>query len=668
MSEFAQVEQRLLQLRAEVAGHMDAYHRLDAPTIPDGEFNLLFRELEQLEATHPDLATADSPTQRVGGRILEEFVQAQHDVPMLSLKDAMNEEEARAFASSVVDELSQPADIEFTAELKYDGLALSARYLAGVLVRAVTRGDGTTGEDVTAQAKTILNLPLTLPAAIDLEVRGEVVMLNSDFEIVNERLKSQGLKTLANPRNGAAGSMRQLDPKVTASRRLSFYAYGAQELDGTPAFKATKQWKIIERLLELGFSIAPETTVVRGWDGIKGFYDEVGANRTNLPVAIDGVVFKVNSLADQESLGWNNRTPRFAIAFKYPAEEAVSVVEDIVVQIGRTGPATPVAKLKPVRVGGVAVSSATLHNADQIEAKGIKVGSTVIVRRAGDVVPEIVRTVPSIGDESLTRYVMPTKCPSCDSPLVRLQGAVELYCPGGIKCPAQKQGKLAHFGSRLGMNIDNLGDKSVSTLIAAGLISMPSDLYNLNDKVVAPLPGFGTVSAKNLIAGIEGSKAPELPRFIFSLGIEGVGEATSKALAAQFGSWSAFRAATYAQLLATADVGDGTATNITRFFEDSTLGAEADRLATLTTPKDFIAIGGASLKGKVVVLTSTFPTLSREAAKALVEGAGGKVSSKVSSKTSFVVAGEAAGSKLEAARELDIDVWDEARLLATAAG
>ncbi|MFN3050148.1 NAD-dependent DNA ligase LigA (plasmid) [Pseudomonas sp. HD6515] len=668
MSEFAQVEQRLLQLRAEVAGHMDAYHRLDAPTIPDGEFNLLFRELEQLEATHPDLATADSPTQRVGGRVLEEFVQAQHDVPMLSLKDAMNEEEARAFASSVVDELSQPADIEFTAELKYDGLALSARYLAGVLVRAVTRGDGTTGEDVTAQAKTILNLPLTLPAAIDLEVRGEVVILNSDFEIVNERLKSQGLKTLANPRNGAAGSMRQLDPKVTASRRLSFYAYGAQELDGTAAFKATKQSEIIEGLRALGFSVAPQTAVVRGWEGIKAFFDEVGSNRSNLPVAIDGVVFKVNSLADQEQLVWNNRTPRFAIAFKYPAEEAVSVVEDIVVQIGRTGPATPVAKIKPVRVGGVVVSSATLHNADQIEAKGIRVGSKVIVRRAGDVVPEIVRTVPSAGDELLSRYVMPSACPSCGSHLVRLQGAVELHCPGGIKCPAQKQGKLAHFASRLGMNIDNLGDKSVSTLISAGLISMPSDLYSLNDKAVAALPGFGPVSAKNLIAGIEGSMSPDLPRFIFSLGIEGVGEATSKALAAQFGSWSAFRAATYAQLLATADVGDGTATNITRFFEDSTLGTEADRLALITTPNDFTAIGGASLKGMIVVLTGTFPTLSREAAKALVEGAGGKVSSKVSSKTSFVVAGEAAGSKLEAARDLDIDVWDEARLLATVAG
>lgn len=667
MSDSASIEQRILLLRRDVAGHMDSYHRLDAPSISDAEFDPMFRELQQLEAAYPNLATPDSPTQRVGGQVLEAFEKAQHDVPMLSLKDAMDEEEAMAFACAVVNELSLPEEVELSAELKYDGLALSIRYVAGLLVRSVTRGDGTTGEDVTAQARTIMNLPLSLPVPIDIEVRGEVVMLKSDFKIVNDQLKSQGLKPLANTRNGAAGSMRQLDTKVTASRRLSFYAYGAQALDGTPAFNATEQWQIIGGMKSLGFSIAPETTLVRGWDGMKAFFDEVGRKRQELPVDIDGVVFKVNSLADQERLGWNNRTPRFAIASKYPAEEARSVVEDIVIQVGRTGPVTPVAKIKPVRVGGVVVSSANLHNADLINAKGIMVGSTVIVRRAGDVVPEIVRTIPTSGDEHLTRYVIPKECPSCGSTLERLPGAVELFCPGGIKCPAQKQGKFAHFGSRLGMNIDNLGDKSVATLIDAELVSMPSDLYGLCEEAVARLPGFGLVSAKNLIAGIAASKEPELPQFIFALGIEDVGEATSKALAKRFETWSALRVATFSQLLATPEVGDGTATNIQRFFADPMLGEEADRMAAITSPKAYKAISGIAMKGMIVVLTGTFSTLSREAAKALVEGAGGKISGSVSKKTTLLVAGEAAGSKLDAARALGIDVWDESKLLAAVA-
>lgn len=490
-------------------------------------------------------------------------------------------------------------------------------------------------------------------------------MRKSDFSLVNEQLLSRGEKPLANTRNGAAGSMRQLDPKITASRRLSFYAYGVSELNGETPFNATTQWDLIQGLLNLGFAIAPETAVVRGIAGVQSFFERVGEGRAALPFDIDGVVFKVNALHGQQELGWTNRTPRFAIAYKYPAEEAVSTVLDIVVQIGRTGAATPVAKIDPVHVGGVMVSSASLHNADQVNAKGVKIGSTVIVRRAGDVVPEVVRVEPSAADETLRCFVMPLHCPSCNSRLERQPGMVGSYCPGGLKCPAQKLAKLCHFASKLGMNIDGLGDKSITALIEAQLISMPSDLFALQAPDLVSLPGFGRVSAAKLTKSIAASMHPDLARFIYSLGIEGVGEATSKALAKQFGTWSRFRVATYDELIQTPDVGPDTTANIQRFFADDSLGHEADRLAAITSPQDSLKTSGSTLLGKVFVLTGTFPTLSREQAKALVEDAGGKVSGSVSSKTSFVVAGEAAGSKLEAAQNLGIPVWDETMLLAT---
>ena len=668
MSAHLPAEHRIQQLRLAVSTYSDEYHKHDAPLIPDAAYDMLFRELQDLESQHPELVTLDSPTQRVGSAILEAFEPALHDRPMLSLKDAMEADEAHAFVTSVANDLGVTADeLEFSGELKYDGLALSNRYIGGILVQAATRGDGFTGENVTAQARTIRNLPLKLPFPMDLEVRGEVVMLKKDFEMVNEQLLSQGEKALANTRNGAAGSMRQLDPKITASRRLSFYAYGISDLEGNTPFNATTQWELIEGLRSLGFSIAPETTLVRGTEGVQAFFERVGQARAMLPVDIDGVVFKVNALSAQQQLGWNNRTPRFAIAHKFPAEEVVSTVQDIVIQIGRTGAATPVAKIDPVRVGGVMVSSVNLHNADQIQAKGIKLGSTVIVRRAGDVIPEIVRTVPQATDSDLADFAMPTHCPSCHSALTRQPGAVEAYCYGGLKCSAQRLAKLCHFASRLGMNIDGLGDKSVSALMDADLITMPSDLYDLQPESVAHLPGFGPVSAQKLVKSIATSCNPELPRFMYSLGIEGVGEATSKALAKQFGTWAAFRDATLDLLMMVDDVGPETATNIRRFFDDSVLSVEADRLVAITTPKDARMSGGNALSGKIVVLTGTFPTLSREQAKALVEDAGGKVSGSVSKKTSCVVAGESAGSKLEAAQALGIDVWDEQKLLAALA-
>ncbi|VVP31715.1 NAD-dependent DNA ligase LigA [Pseudomonas fluorescens] len=668
MSALLPVEQRIHQLRTAVTAYADQYHTHDAPQITDGAYDLLFRELQDLEAQHPGLVTLDSPTQRVGGAILEGFEPAPHDRPMLSLKDAMDNTDAMAFVTGAAAGLGVDTEaLELTGELKYDGLALAASYVGGVLVRAATRGDGITGENVTSQARTIRNLPLRLPMPIDLEVRGEVVMRKNDFELVNKQLLSRGEKPLANTRNGAAGSMRQLDPKITASRRLSFYAYGASELNGETPFNATTQWDLIQALLNLGFSIAPETAVVRGWDGVQSFFERVGEGRAALPYDIDGVVFKVNTLQGQQDLGWTNRTPRFAIAYKYPAEEAISTVRDIVVQIGRTGAATPVAKIDPVRVGGVMVSSASLHNADQVHAKGVKFGSTVIVRRAGDVVPEICGVVPSAADETLRCFVMPLHCPSCDSRLERQPGMVGSYCPGGLKCPAQKLAKLCHFASKLGMNIDGLGDKSITALIEAELISMPSDLFSLQAPDVASLPGFARVSAAKLTKSIAAAMRPELARFIYSLGIEGVGEATSKALAKQFGAWSRFRVATYDELIQTPDVGPDTTANIQRFFADECLGLEADSLAAITSPQDSLKTTGSNLSGKVFVLTGTFPTLSREQAKALVEDAGGKVSGSVSSKTSFVVAGDSAGSKLEAAQNLGIPVWNESMLLAALA-
>ncbi|MGP5278081.1 NAD-dependent DNA ligase LigA [Pseudomonas helleri] len=665
MSALLPVEQRIQQLRTAVTAHADQYHTHDAPQITDGAYDRLFRELQDLEAEHPHLVTLDSPTQRVGGAVLEGFEPAPHDRPMLSIKDAMDDTEASAFVTAAATGLGvAPEMLEFTGELKYDGLALDLRYIGGVLARAATRGDGFTGENVTSQARTIRNLPLRLPVPIDLEVRGEVVMRKSDFALVNEQLLSRGEKPLANTRNGAAGSMRQLDPKITASRRLSFYAYGVSELNGETPFSATTQWELIQGLLNLGFAIAPETAVVQGQAGVESFFKRIGEGRAALPFDIDGVVFKVNALHGQHALGWTNRTPRFAIACKYPAEEAISTVLDIVVQIGRTGAATPVAKIRPVQVGGVMVSSASLHNADQINAKRVKIGSTVVVRRAGDVVPEVARVVPTAADETLRCFVMPHHCPSCNSRLERQPGMVGSYCPGGLKCPAQKLAKLCHFASKLGMNIDGLGDKSIAALIEAQLVSMPSDLFSLQAPDLVSLPGFWRVSAAKLTKSIAASMNPDLARFIYSLGIEGVGEATSKALAKHFGTWSRFRVATYDELIQTPDVGPDTTANIQRFFADDSLGHEADRLAAITAPLDSLNITGTTLSGKVFVLTGTFPTLSREQAKALVEDAGGKVSGSVSSKTSFVVAGEAAGSKLEAAQTLGIPVWDESMLLA----
>ncbi|WP_425953186.1 NAD-dependent DNA ligase LigA [Ralstonia pseudosolanacearum] len=659
------IEAQIEELRRQVAHHAHRYYTLDDPSISDDEYDQLYRQLQAIETANPHLVTADSPTQRVGTAPLDEFGQVEHQVPMLSLKDAMNETEAMAFLASAARELGVPEEsLELSGEPKYDGLAISLHYQAGALTIGATRGDGSTGEDVTAQVRTIRNLPLRLSEPIDLEVRGEVVMLKRDFEIVNQALEAAGAKKLVNPRNGAAGSVRQLDPRVTATRRLTFFAYGAVLPNGSAPFGIATQIELIERLRALGFAVSPIATKVVGKAEMQALFDRVGKNRADLPFEIDGVVFKLNDFAAQSELGWNNRTPRFAIAYKYPAEEKTTTVNQIVVQVGRTGVFTPVAKVDPVFVGGVTVSSITLHNIDQIRLKDIRVGDTVVVRRAGDVIPEIVKALVEYRPSGASEFEMPSTCPVCGSPAHQAAGAADYYCSGSLKCPDQRLYRLAHFGSRLALNIDGLGEQTVKALLEAGLVRMPSDFFSLDIEALAQLPGFGAVSARNLSDAIGSSVAPELHRFIFALGIEDVGEKTSKDLASALGTWESVRNATGEDLERVHGIGPVTVSSIREFFSDPVLGQEADKLASILRPQQAKSTSSGKLAGLTLVLTGTLTGMTRDQAQALIEAAGAKVSGSVSKKTHAVVAGEAAGSKLDKATALGVAIWDEARLIA----
>lgn len=663
------IEAEIPALRKLVAHHAWRYHTLDTPEIADAEYDTLFRRLQALEAQRPDLITPDSPTQRVGGVLLAGFDQVQHSVPMLSLRDAMTEEETLAFCEQVARELGvDGAQIEYCGEPKYDGLAVDLDYKAGVLTTAATRGNGETGENVTAQVRTIRNVPLCLPEPVDVHVRGEVVMLRRDFQRVNEELRARGENPLVNPRNGAAGSLRQLDPRVTASRRLSFFAYGAVLPDGGAPFDVESQSDLITHLRKLSFAVSPIATTVTGPEAVLALFTAIGQQRPDLPFDIDGMVFKVNRLALQQRLGWNNRTPRFAIASKYPAEEKHTVVNRITVQVGRTGALTPVAKLAPVFVGGVTVTSVTLFNQAQIRQKDVRVGDTVIVRRAGDVIPEIVRSVPEQRPAGSIEFAMPDVCPSCGSPVQHAPDGASHICTGNLKCPDQRLYRLTHFASRLAMNIDGMGEQTVSRLIDAQLVAMPSDVYALRVGDVEALPGFARVSAVNLIDAIGRAMSPELHRFIYALGIEGVGDKTAKDLATAFGSWDAFAVADEEALLAVPDVGPVTAQNVRAFFADPLLGAQARLLASITSPRQAQVRVAGALSGLTLVLTGTLPKLTREAAQALIESAGGKVAGSVSKKTYAVVAGEAAGTKLEKASALGVAVWDEAKLVSVCSG
>ena len=670
---------RAAELRAQLHHHAHRYYTLDEPEIPDAEYDRLFRELQAIEAAHPELLTPDSPTQRVGGAILKELVPVRHAVPMLSIRTETDTEAtgAVAFDARVRRELKlSEADppVDYLAELKFDGLAMSLRYEQGVLVRAATRGDGETGEDVTHNVRTIGQIPLRLPEGVPevLEVRGEVYMRRDHFEQLNERQRekiasgAKGEKTFVNPRNAAAGAVRQLDSKITRERPLSFFAYSWGEVQGDAEPPAT-QFDWLMRLKGWGFPVAEQTARCRGADELVAFHRRIGELRDTLPFDIDGVVYKVDSLAQQKQMGFVTREPRWAVAHKYPAQEQLTTVQAIDVQVGRTGKLTPVAKLAPVFVGGVTVTNATLHNEMEARRKDVRVGDTVIVRRAGDVIPEVVSVLTDkrVGDPP--PFTMPTQCPVCGSDAVREEGEADHRCTGGLFCAAQRKEAILHFAHRRAVEIEGLGDKLVEQLVDSGLIKTLPDLYKLGFTALAGLDRMAEKSANNIVAALEKSKQTTLPRFLFGLGIRHVGEATAKELARHFGQLDRIMDASVEALSEVNDVGPVVAQSIHTFFEQphNREVVEQLRACGLTWEEgEPAARAPQPLAGKTFVLTGTFPTLSRDQAKDLLEAAGAKVAGSVSKKTDYVVAGTEAGSKLEKAQTLGVAVIDEAAMLA----
>ncbi|MEY4419878.1 MAG: hypothetical protein RLZZ498_474 [Pseudomonadota bacterium] len=676
---------RAAELRAQLHHHGHQYYVLDAPTIPDAEYDRLFRELQALEAAHPELLTPDSPTQRVGGQALESFASVTHVVPMLSIRTETDTEAsgAESFDTRMRKELAlteADAPVDYVAELKFDGLAMSLRYEAGVLVQAATRGDGETGEDVTHNIRTIGQIPLRLPADAPhvLEVRGEVYMARGDFEALNERQRARiaagdkSEKTFVNPRNAAAGAVRQLDPTIAAQRPLSFFAYGIGDItpaeNGGPAFKS--HFDVLMALKQWGFPVAAQTACVAGASGLVDFHQRMGQARDALPFDIDGVVYKVNRLDWQRQLGFVTREPRWAVAHKYPAQEQLTTVQAIEVQVGRTGKLTPVAKLAPVFVGGVTVTNATLHNEDEARRKDVRVGDTVVVRRAGDVIPEVVSVVAEKRLHEAQIFTMPHNCPVCGSAAVREEGEADYRCTGGLFCSAQRKQAILHFAHRRAVEIEDLGDKLVEQLVDAGVVKTLPDLYRMGFTALVTLERMAEKSANNVLASIEKSKNTTLPRFLFGLGIRHVGEATAKELVRHFGKMDAIMDATLEQLLQVADVGPIVAQSIRTFFDQAHNREVVEQLrACGVTWTEGEPTAGASLPlaGQTFVLTGTLPTLSRDQAKDMLEALGAKVAGSVSKKTHGVVAGAEAGSKLDKAQELGIPVLDEAGLLALVA-
>ncbi len=669
---------RVTALRQEIERHNHAYYVLDQPLVPDAEYDRLFRELQKLEVEHSELATPDSPTQRVGGKPLDAFASVRHAVPMLSIRTETDTEAsgAQAFDTRVRKELGlADADppVEYSAELKFDGLAINLRYERGVLVQAATRGDGESGEDVTQNIRTIHAIPLRLSCKLPpdvLEVRGEVFMRRDDFDQYNERQREAGRPTLVNPRNGAAGSIRQLDPAIAAQRPLAFFAYGLGEVRSWQDAPATHS-ATLDALAAMGVPVCNERVTGLGAAVLVAFHDDVAARRDRLPFDIDGVVYKVNRFDLQRELGFVTREPRWAVAHKYPAQEQLTTVLGIEVQVGRTGALTPVARLAPVFVGGVTVTNATLHNQDEIDRKDVRVGDTVIVRRAGDVIPEVVAAlVDRRPDPAPPRFNILQSypvCPECGSHVVRLEGEAVARCTGGLYCPAQRKQALLHFAGRRAMDIEGLGDKLVDQLVERGLVHTPADLYGLSLETLAGLERMAEKSAANLLAAIEASKATTLARFVFALGIRNVGEATARDLAQHFGALDKLIAANEADLLAVRDVGPIVAQSITQFFaEPHNLEVVGKlRQAGVHWPESAgLQQSAGILAGRTLVLTGTLPTLTRDAAKARIEAAGGKVAGSVSKKTDYVVAGAEAGSKLAKAQELGVTILDEAGLLA----
>ena len=656
---------RYRYLQTELARLEHAYYVLDQPLVPDAEYDRLYRELLDLEQKHPDWISADSLSQRVGGTPLKVFNEVKHAVPMLSLNNAFEESELINFDRRCRDGLGLES-VDYACELKFDGLAISLRYERGVLVQAATRGDGASGEDVTVNIRTIRAIPLRLTGKKIpdvLEVRGEVFMHRDDFEKMNKYAATLGEKEFANPRNAAAGSLRQLDSKITAKRPLSFFAYGLGAFE--PANWPPKTHsQLLDHYVELGLPVCQERRVVSSVDGLNQFYQEIGRKRNQLPYEIDGVVYKVNSFSQQNTLGFVSRAPRFAIAHKYPAQEEITTVLGIDVQVGRTGAITPVARLSPVLVGGVTVTNATLHNEDEVRRKDVRVGDTVVVRRAGDVIPEVVSVVLDRRPQHAKPFEIPSRCPICDSHIERLVDEAIARCSGGLFCAAQRKQALLHFAHRRAMDIEGLGDKIVDQLVDLNLVRTPADLYRLGFSALANLERMGDKSADNLIRSIAQSKSTSLPRFIFGLGIRHVGESTAKDLAKYFGTMQALMDAQMEDLLTVNDVGPVVANSIISFMSESHNREVIEQL--LASGIEFQVeeqIASVDLSDKTFVLTGTLPTMSRDQAKTLLEAAGAKVAGSVSQKTSYVVAGSDAGSKLEKANELGIPILDEDALM-----
>ena len=667
----ATIEEQINHLRTQLRHHEYQYHVLDAPEVPDAEYDRLMRELRELETAHPTLITADSPTQRVGAAPLSAFEQVKHQVPMLSLDNVFDEESYLAFYKRVQDRLKTTEPLTFCCELKLDGLAVSLLYENGELVQAATRGDGTTGENITANVRTIRAIPLRLhgdniPAR--LEVRGEVFMPQPGFEAMNDEARRTGGKVFANPRNAAAGSLRQLDPRITAKRPLTFFCYGVGLLEGGELPRSH-----IARLQQFkawGLPVSDRVRLCTGSDDVLAFYRQVEADRPSLGFDIDGVVVKIDSLDIQETLGFVARAPRWATAFKFPAQEQITLVKDVEFQVGRTGAITPVARLEPVLVAGVMVSNATLHNADEIERLGLRIGDTVIVRRAGDVIPQVVGVVLDERPENAREVVFPTQCPVCHSDVERVEGEAVARCTAGLICGAQRKEALKHFVSRRALDVDGMGDKIIDQLVEKEYVKTPADLFRLTAGKLTGLDRMGPKSAQNVVNALEKAKETTLARFLYALGIREVGEATAANLAAHYGSVEALRAADIESLKTVQDVGEVVAKHVVNFLSEEHNQQVIDELLSpeinIHWPEVQVIVPeeiDSPFAGKTVVLTGSLSILSRDEAKDRLTALGAKVSGSVSKKTDLVIAGEAAGSKLAKAQELGIDVIDEAEMI-----
>ncbi|WP_419243632.1 NAD-dependent DNA ligase LigA [Photobacterium leiognathi subsp. mandapamensis] len=662
------LQQELFTLREQLDYHGHRYYVEDNPEIPDAEYDRMMQQLLKIEADHPEWVTVGSPSQRVGGTALEGFTQVKHEIAMLSLDNAFNDDDLRAFQKRLQDRLRSGSELSYCCEPKLDGLAVSLMYENGVLVQAATRGDGATGENITHNVRTIRAIPLKLQGTdwpARLEVRGEVFMPKKGFEALNEKALKKGEKTFANPRNAAAGSLRQLDPKITATRPLSFYAYAVGVVEGHEL--AETQYERLCQLKAWGLPMCPEIRKVDSIEEVIAYHQSIGEKRQLLGYEIDGVVIKIDDIDTQQQLGFVARAPRWAIAYKFPAQEEMTVLNNVEFQVGRTGAITPVAKLEPVFVGGVTVSNATLHNADEVDRLGVMIGDTVIIRRAGDVIPQIASVVESRRPESAQAIVFPSECPVCQSKIERIEGEAVARCTGGLFCQAQRKEALKHFVSRKALDVDGCGEKVIEQLVDREMVATPADLFKFSAGEVTVLERMGPKSAQKLVDALKASKLTTLPRFIYSLGIREVGEATAANLANYFETLEAISQATKEQLIEVPDVGDVVAAHIFNFFrEEHNMAVVKDlqevgiHWPEIEKPEEGIEL---PLEGKTVVLTGSLSQLTRSDAKAALQKLGAKVTGSVSKKTDLLVAGEAAGSKLAKAQELDIEIWDEQKLV-----